>query len=254
MNVPVIERNNTAVELLRQGRCSEASIALKLALLQLQVSFRSSAAAAAANASGVADSMDTNSMGNPVQSSELCCRLKESIDNPTSMSTTSPPLQGTRIKFEGTLVTDASDAYLVLYNRAFCLSLDEQRERIISSVILYNCALASHISGVLRGNSQNLINAMTLYKYSFRILEEVTEDEDSTELLLLALFNNMGHASFQLFHLDEAEHYVKCLREEMGISDSNPLGAALPTIDDDDYDFFCFNVAIRIELMGAPAA
>ena len=254
MNVPVIERNNAAVEFLRQGRCSEASIDLKMALLQLQVSFRSSAAAAAANANGIADGLDAHPMGSRVQSSELCCRLKESIENTTSMSTTSPPLEATCIKFEGTLVTDASDAYLVLYNRAFCLPLDEQRERIISSVILYNCALASHVSGVLRGNSQNLMNAMRLYKYSFRILQEVTEDEDSAELLLLALYNNMGHASFQLFHLDEAEHYVKCLREEMGLSDSNPLGAALPTIEDDDYDFFCFNVAIRVELMGAPAA
>lgn len=234
MNTQIIQRNNAAVQLLQNGRCSDASVALKLALLKLQGSFRN----IEATVLGPTDS-------NPP--------LEGVIGESTSSSR--PPLQGTPIEIQGDLDKEVSDAFLLLYDRAFCLPLDETRERVVSSVILYNCALASHISGVLRGNSTNLTNALKLYKYAYRILQQRrAEEADSTELLLLALYNNMGHASYQLFHLEEAVHYVKCLREQMGLSDSENAGAILPTIEDEDYDFFCFNVAIRVELMGAPAA
>ena len=246
MHTQIIQRNNAAVQLLRDGYYNDASVALKVALLQLQLAFRSSIS--------LEESAEESSPQDyPMANAQVCCHAKETFVGPQSLAHRTP-LEGTPIEFEINSNADVSDAYLVFYDRAFFLPLDESRERVISSVILYNCALASHISGVFQGNSENLTNALRLYKYAFRILQEVKADTDSTQLLLLALYNNMGHASFQLFHLDEAEHYVTCLRGEMGLSDSEPLGAALPTIEDDDYDFFCFNVAIRVELMGAPAA
>jgi len=112
--------------------------------------------------------------------------------------------------------------------------------------------------GVSRGSSQDLLHAITFYKYALRILLEVHEDdEDSTELLLLALYNNLGHASIQLFHVDDAEYYIRCLREELGMDDGDDTfaGAAeLPMISDEDYELFCFNVALPVEFIVAPAA
>lgn len=239
--------------MLRNGQYNEASVALKIALLHLQVSFRSSTCL-------------EGSKGNALHHLEDCSMedvndfstSKESYFGPQCTAHLTP-LEATRIKLDGNRNADDSDAYLAFYDRAFYIPFDETRERAVSSVILYNCALASHISGVYYGNSSNLVNALSLYKYSFRILQELEPATDSTQLLCLALYNNMGHASFQLFHLDEAEFYVRCLREEMGLPEDDDvnddfLGADLSTIEDEDYDFFCFNVAIRVELMGAPAA
>ena len=248
----IIEQNNAAVQMLRNGQYNDASIALRMALMHLQVSFRSS----------MREESKERKLHQDCRMDETTNFVapKESYFGPHCSANISP-LEGTRIKVEGNREVHDSDAYLALYDRAFSIPFDETRERAISSVILYNCALASHISGVLHGNSGNLLNALNLYKYSFRILQELATEAESVQLLYLALYNNLGHASFQLFHLDEAEFYVKCLREEMGMPEDDGvynndevLGADLSTIEDEDYDFFCFNVAIRVELLGAPAA
>ncbi|CAB9522806.1 expressed unknown protein [Seminavis robusta] len=226
-----VQRNNAAVQLLQNCRYSDASVTLQVALTDLQLSFR-------------ATSLE--------EDSTVMC-MKEGLLTKSPASGIQLPVQAAPIQLKG---NTTGDSCLELFARAFCLSPFESRERIVSSVLLYNCGLASHCSGVLRGNSKNLMNAMRLYKYACRILLEVVDDDDtsSTELLRLALFNNISHVCFQLCHLADAQLYVKCLRDEMGLSDDEPLGAALPTVTDDDYDFFCFNVTIRVESMGAPAA
>jgi hypothetical protein len=241
----IILRNNAAVQSLREGRCSDASVALKLALLHLQVTFRSAS---------LAD--EASKVGFSTEKNDVCHHLRDRECSDTIVTASALPPQAAHLELDGNINTDASHAY-VLFDRAFCLPLNEARERVISSVLLYNCALASHISGVLRGNSQNLFDALRLYKFACRILLEIAnvDDANSTELLRLALYNNMGHVSFQLCHLVDADYYVNCLREEMGLADDDKvLGAPLPTVSDDDYDFFCFNVTIRVEFMGAPAA
>ena len=253
MYTQIIKQNNAAVQLLRNGQYNDASVALKRTMLHLQVYFRSSMCMEESKDQEMSFQEDhslADSQG---------FGPKESYFGPQSIVHLRP-LEGTSIGLEGNRNADTSNAYLALYDRAFYIPLDETRERVISSIILYNCALASHISGVFHGNSGNMVNALNLYKYAFRILQELETEVDSVQLLYLALYNNMGHASFQLFHLDEADFYVKCLRGEMGLAeddaddDDELLGADLSTIEDDDYDFFCFNVAIRVELLGAPAA
>lgn len=253
----IIQQNNAAVQMLRNGQSNDASVALKITMLHLQVSFRSSMCLE----ENKNQEMCFQKEEHPMADAHGFGCPKESYFGPQSTAHLTP-LEGTQIELEGNRNADTSNAYLVLYDRAFYIPLDETRERVISSIILYNCALASHISGVFHGNTGNFTNALNLYKYAFRILQELETEVDSVQLLYLALYNNMGHASFQLFHLDEAHFYVKCLREEMGLPENDDddddddalLGADLSTIEDDDYDFFCFNVAIRVELMAAPAA
>jgi hypothetical protein len=239
----IIQRNNTAVQSLKEGRCSDASVALKLALLHLQAAFRSA-------------SIDEASMVGFSKENDVCHHVQETDLLDTNVTDAGLAPQAAHLDLDANMNIDASDAYLVLFDRAFYLPPHESRERVISTVLLYNCALASHISGVLRGNSQSVYDALRMYKFACRILLEIADvdDANSTELLRLALYNNMGHVSFQLCQLADADYYVKCLRQEMGVTDDDILGAALPTISDDDYDFFCANVTIRVELMGAPAA
>jgi len=254
MNASIIQQNNDAVHLLRRGYCNDASSALKCALLRLQLSFRHTSSLESESVDLPSDAQDVPHIQRQAKGVRDTFSFKHTIMGPES-SESPAPLVAISIEYENKHQSDPSDAFLALYSRAFYLPLNETRERVLSSVILYNCALASHLSGVCRqGDSQNLNNARMLYKYAFRILQEGNFEMDSIQLLWLALYNNLGHVSFQLFHLEEAGHYVKCLRAEMGLSDEDDLGATLPTIEDDDYDFFCFNVAVHVELMGAPAA
>lgn len=237
--------------MLQEGNCQGAAAILQHALLELQLSFRSLANEEASDeetwAINRAHNAAETGAENPVE--EL---LAESESE--GLQTRRAALRGMPITAVGTTDANMNAACLLLYDRAFRICDGEIRERVISSIILYNFALANHIMGLNRGSSKNLNNGLMLYKFSYRILREAMDEGGSTALLTLALYNNMGHASFQLFQLEEATHYVKCLREEMGLSDNDSFGADLPTIDDEDYDFFSFNLAIQVELTAAPAA
>ena len=245
----VIERNNVAVEMLQDGDCCEASAVLQVALLELQNSFRSVSEEEEAPWDSVPIRFSQGSTAN-----DPTFGLPEGIQQADSLETKHTLYHGMPVGFQGNNDADACADCLLLYDRAFCIYNGESRERVVSAILLYNCGLSRHVQAIRLGDSQDLIRALRMYEAAFRIIRDQPDANGSTALLVLALCNNLGHVNFQLFRLDDAKHCVKCLREEMGLSDENPFGSELPLLEDEDYNFFSFNLAIQVELTAAPAA
>lgn len=94
--------------------------------------------------------------------------------------------------------TDLDAGLLEIYRCVLVLRLDERDESLVTSVLLYNLAILSHCRGINEGKSKHLRVALRLYNMVFDIVRSrAEEDEDRgssiSDLLLLALFNNMAH-------------------------------------------------------------
>ena len=151
---------------------------------------------------------------------------------------------------------------LPIFNRALlvdgtCAAYDEE----IAAVLLYNLALIHHIKGMYLRRSDVVDKALKLYELAVTILQKSNTSKRNDfmvdELLVLALFYNLGQVNAQLMHFDKAGCYFAFLRTVLGDSnDENNEGAVL-SLDDDDYSFFFFHAVIfqdGEQLPIAPAA
>ncbi|CAB9522809.1 expressed unknown protein [Seminavis robusta] len=154
---------------------------------------------------------------------------------------------------------------LPLYNRALVLSYTAQYEEV-AACVLFNLALIYHIRGMTvllaSQRSDNLQKALKLYELAVKILQRQTpatvgaeqqQERLVDELLVLALFYNLGHASAQLFSNSQAAAYFGFLRQVLR---QNTACHGTDALQDEDQSFFFFNAMLfqGEQMTLAPAA
>lgn len=79
----------------------------------------------------------------------------------------------------------------------------------LSAILLYNWGVANHCVAISTGSTTHLQRSFKIYSKAFAVLNQRADMDfnDSTTLLLLALYNNMGHCCS---HLSEPESAQKC--------------------------------------------
>jgi hypothetical protein len=127
-------------------------------------------------------------------------------------------------------------------------------QELTYAFILYNMGLALHIKGMEhKKHAQSLHLAVKFYKLSLGVLENACDNGRPNEvvLLLLAIFNNMGHIRSHFADIKEALHCVQWLRSL--VTAKSPL--LLPHLRD-EHSFFTLSVLIPpgSEFALAPAA
>jgi hypothetical protein len=148
---------------------------------------------------------------------------------------------------------------LPLYNRALVVSYTAEREEI-AAVVLFNLALIHHIRGITLRRPDHIEKALKIYELAIKILQRhdgSMEELLIDELLVLAIFFNLGHAQTQLFCNAEAVSSFDFLRHVLRKYDNTNAGNhGTYALQDDDLYFFFLNAVIvqgeRLTL--APAA
>ena len=102
---------------------------------------------------------------------------------------------------------DGHDGYTISHNYHRLLSM-----------LLYNLGLSLHLQAVQTGKAAELKGAMDLYEMSFSVIETewqhfVVED---LMLLLMALFNNLGHIHSNMYNVAQRETCVAWLKALAG--------------------------------------
>jgi hypothetical protein len=113
------------------------------------------------------------------------------------------------------------DNTFVLYDKSFLFGLVSNHDYTnevdtdtlklqLSAILLYNWGVANHCVAISTGSTTHLQRSFKIYSRAFAVLNQRGADmdfNDSTTLLLLALYNNMGHCCS---HLSEPESAQKC--------------------------------------------
>jgi hypothetical protein len=116
-----------------------------------------------------------------------------------------------------------------------------------SAVLLYNMALIHHWKAVHFGISKALLKALKVYCMALEVINET--EVAGVEVLLLAIWNNMGHIHTQLFQLIEAR---VCFSKLRLILEDRDIRRRLP---ESDFQFFLLSAISRVwEIHLAPAA
>jgi hypothetical protein len=158
--------------------------------------------------------------------------------------------------------SEAFDGIFLLFNRAlviprhcdFDLHCPKHQSRALATV-LYNVALVYHIESMRQGQHQTMLlkHALQYYGYAYRAIESAAQEYgfEDVLLLLLALFNNMGHVHTML--LDDANLTRQCLRW-MQATFANPRIKRLLFPEDYQFFFQYISMVASQQLLLAPAA
>jgi hypothetical protein len=144
----------------------------------------------------------------------------------------------------------SQDASLILsYSRALAMADDVKDKKLLASVVLYNRALVNHCRAIELGISRLLPIALNLYKRAASVLERYSDIDESNELVLLALYNNMA----QIHAYQWSSQEVRVCIDNIRMLLSTVLADSF--IDEEDYLFFHINTMLHVEEMNlAPAA
>ncbi|CAB9510273.1 expressed unknown protein [Seminavis robusta] len=154
------------------------------------------------------------------------------------------------------------DGIFLFFNRAmviphhcdFDLYCPKDQSRALAAV-LYNIALVYHMEAIRCGQHQTTLlnHALHYYGFAYRTIESAAPQYGFQDVLvlLLALFNNMGHAHSML--LDNVDLTRQCL-QWMQSTFANPR--VKRQLFPEDYQFFFqyISVAASRQLLLAPAA
>jgi len=141
---------------------------------------------------------------------------------------------------------------LPLYNRALLLFPAAEQPEIVAA-IMYNVGLVHHMqtccedSNSTKEKQEILVKACKFYDFAIQILQQQKHNrsQDVEELLVLALFYNLGHAYAQLFVLDKAQGYLDFCRQILQdtMSESS-CGTVTTSLHDEDHSFFYLHVTL----------
>ena len=152
------------------------------------------------------------------------------------------------------------DGIFVFFNRAlliphhcdFDLSCPKNRSRALAT-ILYNIALVYHMEAIKRGDSTIFRHALSYYGWAYYVIESSAGQFGFQDvlLLLLALFNNMGHIHSSVFV--NGEKTQQCLRWMQSTFAGKAIKRALFP---EDYKFFFQYISMMSnrQMQLAPAA
>ena len=136
----------------------------------------------------------------------------------------------------------SEDSFPSFFRRALLLSPEEESVPLIAAVVLYNLALSEHLLGSSLNNSKKISSAHRFYSLAYQIIEESKSKCAFEDLLVLAVINNLGDTSSQLYQSKRARKWFHCLGHILGMTCS---GKMMPAIQEDDYMFFYLNVMLH---------
>ena len=143
-----------------------------------------------------------------------------------------------------------TEAAFPLFDQAFVFSNsahttdDAHLWPLTYGILLYNTGLALHVKGMENGGQpQSLHLAMKFYRMALEVLEAPV---GGSLLLLLALFNNMGHIQCHFYNVEEALQCVDWLKAL--------ISAKSTVLRPREHSFFSLSVLTGSKLTLAPAA
>jgi hypothetical protein len=158
----------------------------------------------------------------------------------------------------GTIISEAPGNVFVVFHRAFHLSDYSElktpaNSTIASATLLYNMGLTWQHLGAQEDNTTALKKALCAYKRAYSVLSRSQHqcNDSFSDLVMLALCNNMAHIHSHFFDLEEAKKYRDLIPQILACS--SPGTASMAT---DDYAFF-LSEAMLLQGQGlkcAPAA
>ena len=156
---------------------------------------------------------------------------------------------------DGTGIFVVFDRALVIpHNVDFdLLNCPKNRSRALAT-ILYNVGLVYHLEAIQRGNSTAIFTrALNYYGWAYYVIETTSQQYGFQDilLLLLALFNNMGHIHSS-FHMD-VDKTRQCLRW-MQSTFANPKIRTVLFAEDYLFFFQYISMQSHRQLQLAPAA
>lgn len=143
-----------------------------------------------------------------------------------------------------------------LFHRALALPqcgvMDGNTDRIMA-MLLYNMGLSLHLQATRTGRTAELDGAVQLYEMAFTVVEDAWNkfEVDDLMLLLLALFNNMGHIHSSRFDTHKTHICLDWLRTLA----ANPVFQSL--MKRPEYAPFFMNLLVALKqdtLVCSPAA
>lgn len=166
----IVGLNNQALEYMMLGNHNETVGALGAALSNLRMY------------------QDAVSSCSSLDQSKL--PLHKTVESPKSPPLCSIPLTAPP--------ATACTSMFTLFHRALaiphCNAMEGNTDRIMA-VLLYNMGLSLHLQALRSGRTTELNGALQLYEMAFAVVEDAWSELEVNDLmlLLLALFNNMGH-------------------------------------------------------------
>lgn len=227
----IIELNNRAVKALQQGRHKEAIGLLRVAVADLLNAVKT------------------------VSSVEM------QVDSPSPSSTSlsfngedgeqdKPPISSVPIWTKDHFAQSQDETLIFMYDRALVLAhTNHCRGELLTGVVLFNMALASHARAIKRGTPSLLSTVLKLYSMAAGAIQNYNEVITSDHWILLALYNNMAQ-----IYLSQArcEELRKCLSNIQTLLAEE---STADVVDDDDYAFFFTNSMLQLgDFVAAPAA
>jgi hypothetical protein len=144
----------------------------------------------------------------------------------------------------------SQEAPLILnYSRALAIVDGVEDKELVSSVVLYNMALVNHCRAIELGSSSLLSISLNLYKMAASVLESTRGVDESNELVLLALYNNMAHIHAYQWSSQEVRLCIDKIRMLLSTVSTESF------VDQEDFHFFSVNTMLHVEDINlAPAA
>lgn len=155
-----------------------------------------------------------------------------------------------------------SDNIFTFYQRAFVLTSESGEEDTEmacpkqSAVLLYNMAVAHHNYAMSSTRKDRVAShkefrtALVFYDMCFNIIQHSWADDEDFLLLLLAVWNNMGHIHAHRYNYLETQEMLTSLQEILQVISKSPL------LENEDFLFFYKNLVVyeEQEFAAAPAA
>ena len=162
-----------------------------------------------------------------------------------------------RCSYSATGIKQDDDNQFRIFERVFAIHLQHERsiltsveiESLCSVTLLYNLGLCHQKKGLTNNSSQDLQLAAGLYHKAISLLNSIPCGYAENILLILALFNNLGHIFAHNFDLAQARSCLSVMKDIVESEESCDL-------EEDEYQFFSWPVFLHPEQSApfAPAA
>ena len=136
---------------------------------------------------------------------------------------------------------------------SWCLSCPKNHARI-QATLLYNLGVICHMEAVCSGSSLTFGNALQFYVGAYQVLEGASRVHgfpNESLLLVLALFNNMGHIhSSSMMNSEKTRQCVTWMQSAFAMPQVQQV------LDSEEYSFFSqyISVPAHRQLLLSPAA
>jgi len=109
-------------------------------------------------------------------------------------------------------------------------------------ILTYNMALVYHYEAMCTGKASKYVVALNIYEMCLCFIDSMWNEvsHDDLLLLLLALYNNMGHAHSHLLNVEESRQSLASVRDLILSS----LESQESLLSEEDYKFFATTVVV----------